>query len=621
MKGRSYVVSILFALGLLGVFVGERLIGTGTSRGVFTGLGLALVLAALVGRWLRRARAQGDARHAESVLFWMYLVGVVALGLYFLQSDLMDKAFTSGGANAGPGKLRGALAALWPAVMAASVFPVLLIEFAYASMAMAALVELGRIRDALWAGLGLGFAVVFAFSASYVAEQRDGKVDLSYFRTAKPGDATRKVVRGLDEPVNVALFFPPANEVHQEVKEYFTDLAKESAQLKLSDYDQAVDVAKAKELGVSGNGAIVLSRGGRREQMLVGLRLEQSRSQLRNLDAEIQRRLLAVAKARRVIYLTTGHGERSEDKQLATDQRGTIRGLKEVLRAQNYELRNFSAADGLATEVPKDAAAILILGPTSPFLPEEVQAVNRYLANGGRALIALDPEAGLEFKDVLAPLGMKFNPVMLANDAVYARRVHQVSDKTNIATASFSSHPSTTSLSQLGGRAPMVLFGAGSLEVGGDRSTTAADFTVHAHTATWNDLNGNFEFDGPMETRKPWELAAAIVKHRPGAKDEEQGRAIVLADSDALTDGLVDNPNFGNAYFLVDGMKWLLGDEATAGTTTSEVDVPIEHTRKQDVVWFYSTIFLVPAAMLGVGFVLTRRASRPRASANVKERR
>jgi hypothetical protein len=54
-------------------------------------------------------------------------------------------------------------------------------------------------------------------------------------------------------------------------------------------------------------------------------------------------------------------------------------------------------------------------------------------------------------------------------------------------------------------------------------------------------------------------------------------------------------------------MKWLSGDEAIAGTVSNESDVPIEHTRKQDVVWFYSSIFLAPVLVIGLGLAVTRR--------------
>lgn len=621
-QGRSYVVSIVYGLGLVALFVGERLIGFGTGRGVLSGLGVALVVVAAAWRLVRRSRAKGDARRAEAALFWMYVLGLVALGLYVLQSDLLDRPLTGALGSAGASKLTGALAALWPAVLAASVFPVILIEFAYASMAMAPVVEYGRVRDALLSGLGLAFALVFAFSLAYVADQRDAKVDLSYFRTAKPGEATRKLVRGLEDPVDISLFFPPGNEVHGEVKEYFNDLAKESPKLRVANYDQAVDLAKAKELGVSGNGAIVVSKGGRREQFLIGLKLEQARSQLRSLDQEVQKRLLAVARSKRTVYLTAGHGERSDDRATATDQRPPISALKQLLQAQNYELRTLSSAEGLASDIPRDAAAVLIIGPTSAFLPEEAAALERYLDNGGRALIAVDPETGLDFKGLLAPLGLQFTPVMLASDQAYVRRRYQPSDRTNIGTASYSSHPSVTTLSQLAARAPLILLGAGPLELAHERpSNVIVDFTVHSHPSTWNDVNGNFELDPPAEARKSWELAAAVTKRKPNSKDEQAARVIVVGDSDLLTDVVIENP--GNAYFALDGMKWLLGEEALAGQVSSEVDVPIEHTRKQDVFWFYSTIFLVPAVVLGAGFAVTRRKSRQRpasAAANAKER-
>ena len=84
-------------------------------------------------------------------------------------------------------------------------------------MARAAVIEAARVRAALFAGLGLSFALVFAFGAMFVAANRDPKWDLSYFRTAKPGDATRNIIRALQEPLEVSLFFPPANEVREQV--------------------------------------------------------------------------------------------------------------------------------------------------------------------------------------------------------------------------------------------------------------------------------------------------------------------------------------------------------------------------------------------------------------------
>src|SRR5262249_53770643 len=154
------------------------------------------------------------------------------------------------------------------------------------------------------------------------------------FRTARPGDATHNIVRALQEPVEVSLFFPPANEVKEQAQDYFDALKGDSPFLQVKSYDQAVDVAKAKEFGVSGNGFLVFSRGARHELLSLGTVLESARSQLRNLDQESQKRILLVARAKRQLYFVGGHGERADDNPKAEDKRGTIRELRNFLRSQ-----------------------------------------------------------------------------------------------------------------------------------------------------------------------------------------------------------------------------------------------------------------------------------------------
>src|SRR5262249_12873837 len=156
--------------------------------------------------------------------------------------------------------------------------------------------ETGRVKDAFLSGLGLAAALVFAASVTYVASERDKRADLSYFRTTRPSEAARKLVRTFDQPVTVTWFFPARSAVREEVRAYFDDLAKESPNLTVAGLDQAVDPAKAKELGVTANGLVVFSKAGRKEQMSIGLDLEQAKTQLRNLDKDVQKRLLQVAR-------------------------------------------------------------------------------------------------------------------------------------------------------------------------------------------------------------------------------------------------------------------------------------------------------------------------------------
>lgn len=607
MRAKSYVASIVWVVGLVLVYVGERIVGVGTQRAVISGLGVALVLAALALRALR-LRAGGDRRSVELALLGFAGGAAVSVLLYFVQSDAFAKLTGSALEQSAP-KLAGALAALWPAVLVAALLPTFLIELSYAAMAKAPRVELGRIGEAAFSGLGLASAIVFAFALVYVATERDAKWDLSYFRTAKPGEASRNLVRSLEEPVQVSLFFPPANDVAEQVVDYFDDLRRESPKLEVARYDHALDVAKAKELGVSTNGVVVVSKGARREQLMIGQELEKARGQLRGLDQDIQKRLLMVARAKKTIYFTTGHGERSEDKLSPTDERATLRLLRAALKARNYDLRPLGLAEGLANEVPKDAAAVAVIGPTEPFLEGEVASLSAYLGRGGRLLLALDPETGRDFKALLQPLGLTFQPTTLANDVSHARKSFQVSDRAIIVTTSFSSHPSVTSSGRMG--FPMVFMGAGALDrLAQHPAEVSIDFAVRAAASTWDDQNGNFNHDPPGESRKAWSVVAAVTRRAKDAKKpEEEGRAVVLADSDALGDELITVAR-GNEIFAVDTLKWLLGDEALLGATSAETDVPIQRSRKQDLVWFYSSIFVAPLAVVLAGYLASRRRRR-----------
>jgi hypothetical protein len=609
--------SILALVGMFLVYLGERVIEVGKLSLAVTLIGLAGVLIGLVLRLLQARTATGAARVAEG---WLALLtGALALALlfYFVNSGLTFQLTGHTLEERWP-RLSGVLGALWPSLLFCTALPVLFIEMSLATMKRAPVMDLNRVRAAMLSALGLGFALIFCFTASYIASERDLKVDLSYFRTARAGEATKKVVRSLDKPVKVYLFFPPANETREEVESYFADLTRESKQLIVEQYDHALYPAKARELGVTGNGIIVIARDTLREQIPMPLALETARTALRTLDQEVHKRLLAVSRPGRVAYFTHGHEERLLDQAGETDRRATVRGLRDQLVDQGFAAKDLGLAEGLGTEVPNDASIVLIIGPRKPLLKEETAALLRYLDRKGRLLIALDPDSGVNLDDLLAPLALKYNPVTLADDKYFVASSYQRSDRTNIVTGAFSSHVSVSTIGRFGIRAPVALFGSGYLSKfdKGAVGIVNVDFTVHSQPSTWDDKNGNFEFDRDKEVRAGYDLVAAVNKRNASAlAPEDEARAIVLSDSDALSDALIPR-SVGNSYLARDGIRWLGGEESISGVINNEEDVAVTHTRDQDKGWFYGSTLLAPALVLGLGFLMSRRRrSRPRKTA------
>jgi ABC-type uncharacterized transport system len=604
--------SVAYVLGMVGIFLGERVLDTGGVRNAAILIGLALLLAAVAARAVRQATVPAGYRLPERALLALYVIGLVAVGLHFLNSDLLAQ-MTGKTLEQRLPRLSGALAALWPALWLCGTLPIFFVEMSLWSMARAPVLEIGRVRAALLSGLGIAFALVFAFGSTYVATERDVRADFSYFRTSRPGDSTRKIVQALDKPVAIHLFFPPANEVREEVEMYFSDLTKLSKLLEVQRWDQALHPAKARELGVSANGAIVIARDALKETLALPLEIDRARPQLKTLDQEVQKRLLGVTRKQKVAYFTTGHEERGHQSSGPGDQRPTIRTLRSLLTDQSFEPKELGLAQGLGSAVPADASLVAIIGPRQPFSEGEIQALLRYIDKNGRLLVALDPDSGQSLPELLGPLSLKYNPVTLANDKMYMALTYQDSDRVNIGTSSFSSHVSVTTLSRMGAGAPVLMMGTGSLA---KQDKTAAgivnlDFTIRTDPSTWNDVNGDFKFTEGTETRTVYELAAAVTKRNASAiSPEEEARVVVTADSDWLADmALRHRPN---QYLLVDTVRWLGGEERFSGAVTSEEDVPVTHTRKQDTAWFYLSVFLVPAAVLGVGLVTTRKRRKAR---------
>jgi hypothetical protein len=613
-SGHRALPSILFGAGLAFVWLGERVIDAGKASTVMTVLGLALALGATGWRLFEVKQARLHRRPAEQWLALLSGLALVALFFYFLNSSLSFQLSGKSLEQSSP-KLSSVVSTLWPAMLLAGILPMLFGELSLHSMVRAPILDLGRVKSAMLSALGISFALVFCFAISYVASERDKKWDLAYFRTAKAGEATRKLVQLLDKPVRISLFFPPANDVGEEVRSYFGDLTAASRQVLVEFYDQALHPAKARELGVSGNGTIVIQRDSLKELINIPLVLEQARSQLRKLDEEVHKRIIGVTRPNRVVYFVQGHDERSFAPGNENDQRGTVRVLKELLTDQNYQPKELGIAQGLATDVPNDAGIVLILGPRKPFLKEETDALLRYVDNRkGRLLIALDPEGGDVVPELLADLSLKYVPTTLANDTAYLNRTGQKADRVAIMTASYSSHTSVSTIGRLGVRAPTAFIEAGALKKAdkGAPGIVNVDFTVHALPNTWNDLNGNFEFDADKEARQAYELAAAVNKRNASALAvEDEARAVVLADSDVLTDFFVSR-SIGCQYLFRDAVRWLGGEEQITGTISNEEDVAITHTRRQDLWWFYTSIFLVPGLVLGLGVIMTRnrRAAR-----------
>jgi hypothetical protein len=227
--------------------------------------------------------------------------------------------------------------------------------------------------------------------------------------------------------------------------------------------------------------------------------------------------------------------------------------------------------------------------------------------HGGRLVVMFDPDEDHGLTPLLHGLGVDAMPGVLASETDYLRRTGTLADRAIVRTSRYSSHPTVTIASRNASQLATVFIHGGALaryEGEGVLPGLAVDFPVRSGDGFFRDVDGNFERGG-AETNETLNMVAAVTVRNEGG---EEGRAVVIADGDFVTDQVIRNP--GNALVFGDTIQWLIGQEQIVGDVSSEEDVPIEHTPEEDRYWFYGTSFGVPLPLFGIAVWVAMRRSR-----------
>lgn len=606
----------LLAVTLL--FVAERYLGSESYHGVLRIASLVLAVLGVLCTLAVSAAAssrglKGEAQSWRYAALWQSSV-LFGLGGYLWYAKVL------GGSPLPETPFAKVLLGTWLLLLGLGLFAGAGIEWALRDNGTGHYAEPFRVARAGLALLGIGMLAGALTGINYAADKKDVSKDLSYLKVRTPTESTLKMVGALDKDVTMALFFPMGNEVKGLVTDYFEALAKKQPHVKLAFYDKDMHPTKAEEYRVSRNGQVVLDLGGKKAKIDIGTTLTKARKALKELDQEFQKSFLEITADRLTLYFTRGHGEMSWVGEGGETPLRSLKAIEAFLRRQNYSTRLFGVAEGSATSVPDDAAAVIIAGPTEPFLPEEIQVLKSFIERGGNLMVFTDiqgPDGDLvadqgranPLYDMLAEMGVKFHQEPLSNDKNFVTMTRSDTDHWFIFSNIFTSHDSVITLARNEERVALLIYQGGYFKITADTPQWRTFETVRALSDTYNDANRNYKLDGG-EKQDSYVIGAVAefkeAKPSSLSKDKKGGRVVAFADASAISD-LVAINNQGNALFFVDSLKWLVGESESAGEIATEEDVKIRHTSKQDAVWFHSTVVVVPLLVLGAGYIATRR--------------
>ncbi|MCP4446763.1 MAG: hypothetical protein GY811_15660 [Myxococcales bacterium] len=624
-------LAAVLVLGLFSLFMGERAFAHTSIASQLSWLGVLLIAGSVATRGWVLTRTRGSQRRIEAISILCHMGLLLALLGYWLTTASGISLLGIEG-EAAVARWRMTVHVLWLIAFICSLLPLILIEvslgltrrstFKRPAGGPDASVEVFLVREMASSGLSIALAAAFLMVTCNIADQRNVRKDVSYFKTSSPGSATVSMVKSLGEPLRVLIFFPENSEVAPEVEEYVRALAEASSNLEFEMHDRLLDADLAKEHRVSREGTIVLLNDDKSKSFNISPDLSVARKRaLREFDSKFQKTLMSVIREAKIAYMMVGHGELNDPKSVgAMGAKSSLKKstlIKKELTQLNYKVRDY---EGFGKEVPDDCSILFILAPRIALLENELRAIDDYLAKGGSAVIAMDPEAEMRLELLQQRLGVAFNPAPLADDKVFMVRTRSVTDHSLILTNQFLSHASVSMLSRGAARSVMLFVGPGSFDIVpfGESAEGYKNFGVVRTMSTGfrdlgtSDSPRNYRFDKDTEKRDRYNVVVA-VDSTPTAKEKGM-RVVLISDADVLSDGILGRVAVAQDM-LVDVVKWTGGEEAFTGETVSEKDKRIEHTKSQDAKWFYGTMVGAPLLMLGLGLLfLSRRRRKTRRS-------
>ncbi|MFW7379364.1 MAG: Gldg family protein [Oligoflexus sp.] len=569
--------------------------------GSYVCIAVSLIISLLI-----RQKAVKEGFHAESRC-WNYVIvwqALILSGLLFYQIYQWSLAGEPHPASF----LSKFLLALWLSLILLGACFAIGVELTFRESGRGKTAEFERVAAGGLRWLGIGLFLGFLVSLNYIAFKKDRAFDWSYFKTTKPGEATENIVRNLSDQVEVAAFFSRESDAAPFVRQYLESLSSFSPQLQISFYDKDFSPVQAEEFRAARNGQVILMKESKRQRVEIGDTLEAARKKLQTLDENFQKVLLALIEEKKTIYVTQGHGEMSWKAGTANPWR-SLRNFERLLRAQNYQVRELSLTTGNFSEVPKDAAAVAIIGASYSFSQSAVQILRDYVQNGGKLLLFLDIEfsgeeqESIDFSDDslsgwLEEIGIEYVRDMLANDRTFMRHTNRNVDHGFLASNNFSSHESVSSLAKNDERMGVITYQSGFFQVTDQKNGWRLSPVIRSLATSFNDKNANFKFDDKQdEVREAYPIAVAAQK--------DDSQIFAYADASMISDPLIRNP--GNQLAVADVVKWLIGDMAYSGATETEEDIKIQHSKARELFVFHGSIYVIPLLVLLAGFLATRR--------------
>jgi ABC-type uncharacterized transport system involved in gliding motility auxiliary subunit len=425
-----------------------------------------------------------------------------------------------------------------------------------------------------------------------LADRYNKSFDATANKRYSLSEQTAKIVKGLKQPATITYYNQSTR--FREGKDLLDEYANLSPKVHVDYVDPDKNPEAAREAGIRELGTAVVQ---------VGMKKDAAKSMS---EEGITGAFIRDLKSNtRTICFVTGSGEHRLDD---SDREG-LSHFKDLLGKDDYETKSIDLLQ--KAEVPADCTTLVVAGPTRNYEQPEVDAIKKYVEDGGRSLFMLDPPLKLGHSeiadnDALTNLLQSWGVTMqkdLILDLNPIGQIAGVGPQVALVTT-YDSQPIVNDMKGVATGFPL----SRSMEIKSTDKTSVQKLFDSSETslATNNLSAASVNVNDPKNKKGPMTLAAAGT-YTTG-KENSQGRFVVVGSSSWLDNGFIDFN--GNNDLALNTINWLSSDEDLISIRPKpEEDRRITMTRAQ-LSWVRATSqFLLPMIVViaGVGVWWKRR--------------
>ena len=444
-----------------------------------------------------------------------------------------------------------------------------------------------RARQTKYAAYATVYVIVI-LTVVVVANVLADRYNKSYDSTANKryslSEQTAKIVKGLQQPLTITYYDRTSR--LQQGKDLLDRYSNLSPRVRIDYVDPDKNPQAARAAGVTKYGTSIVQIGTKKEEAKSATEQDITGAIIRDLKTNT-----------RTVCFVTGSGEHPIDD---TERDGYSR-LKDALGKDDYATKSISLLE--KADIPSDCTVVVVGGPRSDYLQPAVDAIKKYVEQGGRALFLLDPPLKIgrsptadndALMNLLQSWGVSVDKDLLL-DLNPVGQLAGLGPQVALV-SSYDSHPIVNDMKGSATGFPL----SRSLTIkNSDKTNVQKLFESSDSSLATTELNSpSINPNDPKNMKGPLTIAAAGTYGT--GKENSEGRFVVVGSSSWVANSFISFN--GNSDLALNMMNWLSSDEELISIRPKEQeDRKITMTRAQ-LNWVrISSQSLLPTALFLLG--------------------